>query len=588
MTPRYRDFWCKNLALLEKKDPLLALDLANSYTIDSDGSLLFGTKAPLVSLSFKPHPVLELKGKTPVRLTSIYPQKEDENLVKNFLAQGQSDLKDGISAIGLGLGYHLESLLEPLKGAPLWVFEANKELVGAFLAAKDQSALLGYPSFKIHLGPIFTLPQDAPQRILCRPAHLHHFPSSFPKDLEKGKKLEKGLSSPFRKQKALPKVLFFKSGYYLDKEIRGALKRLGTPLALWDIADWQDSKKNWDKSYRELLSTIKDFKPDLILTVNHLGFDEDGVLSDILSRLGLPCASWFVDSPWYILKNTSQRPYHGLSAFSWDQDYLAPLKDLGFERAYFLPLAADETFFHIKPKGAIKYAITFVGDSMNAATDKYLALSGYLRKNLDKLDILAGLFLKTKELLPDPLYLGENGLGAQLGIELPSSPRELLHLSALITWRASRAWRLSILKALPAQYLTIAGDQIAWKKLVPEARTLGNLDYYTELSSFYRSSKVNINITSAQMKTGLNQRVFDVPASGAFLLTDERAQAFSLFANDELPYYRDPEEARDLALFYLSNDSLRQKITEKARETILKKHLYIHRLPKLLELTLAG
>ena len=51
----------------------------------------------------------------------------------------------------------------------------------------------------------------------------------------------------------------------------------------------------------ELLRAVVEFKPDFVFTVNHLGVDREGVLIDLLARLELPLASWFVDNPHLIL-----------------------------------------------------------------------------------------------------------------------------------------------------------------------------------------------------------------------------------------------------------------------------------------------
>ncbi|MDR2339714.1 MAG: glycosyltransferase [Deltaproteobacteria bacterium] len=375
------------------------------------------------------------------------------------------------------------------------------------------------------------------------------------------------------------RLLFFKSGYYLDPELRRASVALGHHTGSWGIEDFKDQSKDRGNDYRRLLEKIKSFRPDMVVTVNHLGFDTDGLLSSILARLGIPAASWFVDSPWYILGAARLAPYPGLTAFSWDSDYLGVLKGLGFPRAYHLPLATDEGVFARKPaKGPTTRDIGFVGDSLEAATGKYLMLAGLRRDALAKVDRLARDFLSDRHaLVPDP-GPSFKGLGKA----------EALNLSALVTWRASRLWRRDVLQAMPKDRLTIAGDA-AWAGLVPGAALQGQVGYYTGLRGFYQGTKVNLNITSAQMKGGLNQRVFDVPASGSFLLTDKRGQLDGIFREGtEVATYGDPEEARELALFYLTHEPAREGMAKRAREKVLGAHLYRHRLPKLVEMTLGG
>ena len=75
----------------------------------------------------------------------------------------------------------------------------------------------------------------------------------------------------------------------------------------------------------------------------------------------------------------------------------------------------------------------------------------------------------------------------------------------------------------------IRGDA-GWKGLVGGAfRLAPPLDYHKELPAFYNACTVNFNATNLQMGKAVNQRVFDVPACGAFLLTDHQESVEGLF-----------------------------------------------------------
>jgi spore maturation protein CgeB len=311
---------------------------------------------------------------------------------------------------------------------------------------------------------------------------------------------------------------------------------------------------------------IKDFRPDLVLTVNHLGLDTDGLLLSVFQRLSLPVASWFVDSPLYILE---PGPQGDIFVFSWDRDYVEPLKSLGLTKVELLPLATDPDYFAPR-KAPLDRDLAFVGDSLEKATEKYLALTGLDPKYLPRIDQIAAEFLKNADLTPDKLSL-------TLAEETNLNPAQRRALGALITWRSSRASRVAVLKALSQFNLLVRGDW-GWAKLLPKTTCGPGLDYYQELAPFYRSTAINLNVTSAQMKTGLNQRVFDAPLAGGFLLTDARSQLNDLFAKDEVATYVSPIEARDLTRYYLKRPNERSKVIEKAQKRILGEHLYVHRL----------
>ena len=85
------------------------------------------------------------------------------------------------------------------------------------------------------------------------------------------------------------------------------------------------------------------------------------------------------------------------------------------------------------------------------------------------------------------------------------------------------------------------------------------------------------------MKGAVNQRVFDAPAAGAFVLTDWREQMAGLFEPHEMACYREPDEILDLARHYLAHPKERRRITAAARKRVLACHTWRHRLQTLLE-----
>ncbi|MDR2934897.1 MAG: glycosyltransferase [Candidatus Adiutrix sp.] len=510
------------------------------------------------------------QGGRTVRLASaLDPAAEDRRLVEGLdLPEGE-----GVLCFGLGLGYHLEELhrrLDP--AAPLWVLESRPALAAAALKARDLSPLFRRPGFRLLVGPFEGgLPPGPrpPARVLWRPATRRHFSAEYP--------VPAPAAGPRRRPPR--RLLLFQSGYYLEKEVARAAQALGLTTAAWVFPRTLTGR---GEHFRELLTLIKNFRPDLALTVNHLGFDAEGLMDDLFTRLGLPAASWFVDSPVFILGPKPPSPL--VSAFTWDRDYLDYLKGRGFSRVRRLPLAADEELFRPGPAEPIRRPVSFVGDSLTAATEKYLgklAVPGPARPAfLKAIDARAEAFLADRALLPEPGPLARLAKARGLAVR----PDSLTDLQALVTWRASRSWRLRVLQGQAPGLLHAAGDR-GWRELLglPPDRLSPPLDYYDGLAAYYRTSAVNLNITSAQMKTGLNQRVFDVPAAGAFLLTDRRDQLFEFFEDGrEVATYESPEEAARLAAWYSERPAAREKIARAARARVLRAHLYRHRLAELL------
>ncbi|MDR2405802.1 MAG: glycosyltransferase [Deltaproteobacteria bacterium] len=563
-----------------------------------------GDKAVLLSTEGE-YPALSLMHPT-VRLLGRNPQEGERRLAEKFLEEHSPT--GSMVVYGLGLGYHIEELINIGAIEEIEILEVSLPIIAAAFWSRDLSYILKSKKIRISAG------KDALEKIrLINPKDDHDSPIKDRIDTDSTKKIilndnthiekENLLIAPYAKrhfsqeyaltnsthanarqvlQVKGKRILFFQTSYFLDRDLRVAADKLGCVRESWNIEDYKDLTKDREEDFRRLLNKIKDFNPHLVLTVNHLGFDTEGILSSILARLGIPCASYFVDSPWYILKGAKLNSYQGLTAFSWDSDYLEILLALGFSNVRYLPLATEDSFFkEVRGKTPHLRDLAFVGDSLETATKKYLALSGLKDDILPLVDQVASEFLLDSQTLPDSLLIKQKQFALL-------NDYQFLNLSALVTWRASRLHRVAALSALTKFPLVIAGDK-GWEELFPKVTLHKTLDYYDELPGFYRATKINLNITSAQMKTGLNQRVFDAPSTGSFLLTDRRAQLYEIFQEGKsVVSYENMEELPEKVSYYLKHDSERDRITTKAREIINSSHLYSHRLKTIVETTLRG
>ena len=159
-----------------------------------------------------------------------------------------------------------------------------------------------------------------------------------------------------------------------------------------------------------------------------------------------------------------------------------------------------------------------------------------------------------------------------------------IDLEAAVLWKRTQRYRLRCIERLADFNTHIHGDD-GWKELFDNHGNLRpSLAYYDELPLFYNLCKINFNATSYQMGAAVNQRVFDVPACGAFLLTDRQEALEDVFdVGREVIVFEDPEEIPDLVRFYLENPQKRQLIAASARERVLAEHTYQHRLHRIVE-----
>ena len=379
-----------------------------------------------------------------------------------------------------------------------------------------------------------------------------------------------------------PRVLLFGSGYFLQREIHSACARLGWPLRTLALPGGPTGSGAFVSS---LLEAVAAFDPDFALTVNHMGLDQQGVLLNLFEKMALPLASWFVDSPRLILHDFPGQLNPWCALFTWDKDTVAPLADQGFALVKHLPLATDTTLFRPEagaPAPSWPAHVSFVGDSMAAPvarlTARLKARPEFVRACLDQARHFAASPLREAR----AFIVGHPELQA-LWQALPTDQLRL-DGEQLLTWQATLEYRLDRVRALLPFEPLIAGDP-GWKTLLPPAgwRSHRPLDYYADLPRFYPASQVNFNATSLQMKGAVNQRVFDAPACGGFVLTDYREQLEELFdLGTEAVCYREPEEIPELVRRYAASPQEREAIIQAARKRILARHDYTHRLKTML------
>lgn len=117
---------------------------------------------------------------------------------------------------------------------------------------------------------------------------------------------------------------------------------------------------------------------------------------------------------------------------------------------------------------------------------------------------------------------------------------------------------------------------------------------FEDIPNYYKSAKVcpnihgdfqkNIICEFAQVKGYMiNERIFQVILSGGFAISDNNPIVKKFFNEDEVPYAETMDEFKELINKFKNNPELREPYMKKAKERILKEHLYTHRVAKFLK-----
>ena len=171
-------------------------------------------------------------------------------------------------------------------------------------------------------------------------------------------------------------------------------------------------------------------------------------------------------------------------------------------------------------------------------------------------------------------------------VKLPfTDAKNITWLIACFIHQATACRRQCVLQPLLAFDIEFFGDPAGWQQLFGNAGAVHpNLDYWHDLAVVYGRSRITINSTSCQMASAVNQRVFDAPLCGSFVLTDKQADLPELFdLATEAIVYESVDDLKEKIRYYSENDSARHAIIQAAQKRILGEHTYVHRIALLLK-----
>jgi spore maturation protein CgeB len=297
--------------------------------------------------------------------------------------------------------------------------------------------------------------------------------------------------------------------------------------------------------------------------------------------------SWLVDSD-TILLGGLEEPEEGICYATCDKgaaDRLAAMSDLP---ALYLPLATDPEVFAPAPPPRGEHPwrsrVSFVGHSWADSVARNLDAYAYPPELLAHLDPAAEAWGRTPEVpFWDFLRTFDPAL-FEGGMALEQPRRKWF--GALALWKAAGRHRVRAVSRLAPFSPLIVGDA-HWDEVLRAHgpfRRLDSLDYDTELPGFYPLSEVVFNSTSPQMSMAVNQRAFDVPSCGGFVVTERSPVLEELFdVGTEAVCYDGEDDIEATVQDCLANRFRRAAVSRAAAKRILAEHTYVHRMRRLLD-----
>ncbi len=326
-----------------------------------------------------------------------------------------------------------------------------------------------------------------------------------------------------------------------------------------------------------------EFKPDVIIAYGFVGIliNSDGKFMFREDHIPVVCLHY--DNPFFVWSEQYEKEFLQYPEFYyhliWDKHCLELVRERGIMNAYPIMLATNEKKFYVQPHVEKQEGtLAFIGNLGD----------GYFKKEESLEQIFINYVIKEKiKEFDRPLYeicRSAEQIDQFQTLKLLHEYKPLLfykHIYYFIHVQGSSIFRNNILSNLSGVDLHVySGSQqksitsgIIYHKPVP----------YGHLSETYQQYAVNLNISSLQLEHSVNNRVFDIFASGAFVLSDYKSDMDIVFpgVSEEISFH-DLEDLVIKADYFLTHPEQRTELTMAIREHILKYHTYVQRAQEII------
>lgn len=406
------------------------------------------------------------------------------------------------------------------------------------------------------------------------------------------------------------RILFYKWDIFPCEDIIETFRKQGHEVT---VPAFPPINHLRDEAFEKKLSAMLQQTPyHFVFSVNYFS-----TIARVCHNCGVRYASWNVDTP-LISMQTPTVYYPENRIFTFDHAEAAEFQAKGVQSIFYLPLAGQPNRRNLQSAPAMEpdcpattpnrsaseaaaaspqqLPVSFVGslyeknrfDELTAILPDYFC--GYLDAALEAQQHISGGNIMT-EMIPDSVFERiKPYLKAETGYEeyfdaSETSKDDLIKLqfnTRVLCHKAAAVTRIRILNQLALQYPVHLFTTSDTSPLI-RVRTHPPVDYRTEAPQIFADSKINLNITSPHIPTGVPLRVWDVLSSGGFLLTDDRQDLGGLLQNGrDLVIYHDLPDLLQKVEYYLTHEEERKEIARNGYRQIQQTHNYTNRIQEML------
>lgn len=337
---------------------------------------------------------------------------------------------------------------------------------------------------------------------------------------------------------------------------------------------------------------------DMVFTVNYFP-----LISNVCERTGVKYVSWTCDNP--LISMYHESVFHACNyIFTFDKTNYLEFRGMGVKHIWYLPLAVDTERMDAllgAPEKPERRNATQDPEMRKYRGDVAFVGSLYERNSYDKIknrlpEYLRGYFDAVMEAqlnisganIVEPMLTTNILEQLQEYFQLEKSEGSfsdlgLIFQTTVLGFKIAEIERRRALIELSKHYKVNVYSNSDVSDLL-RIQYCGSVDYWSEMPKVFRMSKINLNFTIPNIKSGIPLRIWDVLGCGGFLLTNYQA---------EIPYYF--KEGEDLVCFdgledlcekvgyYLEHEEERKRIAWNGYRKVREKHSYIERIHTILD-----
>lgn len=381
------------------------------------------------------------------------------------------------------------------------------------------------------------------------------------------------------------KILMYRWKAYNYKDIKANFIKMGHQV---DEVNQELLNYDVDEAFAEMLERkLQSTNYDFVFSVNYFA-----LISNVCESLGIPYVCWSCDNPMISMYHKSV--FNSCNRiFLFDMTCQREFEDMGVENVYYLPLAVDtDRVGYLLGQSddleIYKNDIAFVGslyeknsyDKIKFNLPEYL--QGYFEATMEAQKDLQGVNIIDRMLTTDVL------MELQQHFKLEKSEDSLSDLSLIFSvttlgFKIAQLQRRDILTELSKKHNVGLYTYSDVRELI-RVKYRGGVDYWSEMPKVFNQSKINLNMTIPNIKTGIPLRVFDVLGAQGFLITNFQAELPMYFENEkDMVYYFSQEDLYEKVDFYLKHDAERNKIAKSGYQKVKENHSYEKALGEIIE-----